>query len=92
MSEEQTTEKVKKFQRRTSRRSTAAEAARHNKLIEETSGGMTNNLFTMRDQVFRACCKRAGVHPSKRQASKFRRCEGAAYAQLKNITPLDMKH
>ncbi len=40
---------------------------------------MTHGDFA-RDATFRAACKAAGVEPTKRQAAKFRRGEGRAYA------------
>jgi hypothetical protein len=35
----------------------------------------------LEDRVFRDCCEVAGVKPSRRQASKWRRKFGAAYTQ-----------
>lgn len=43
---------------------------------------VTNDDFRRHDQAFRAACTKAGVEPTKRQASKFRRQEGRAYAAL----------
>jgi len=38
----------------------------------------SNRHFAANDGVFRAACARAQVEPTKRQASKWRRQEGAA--------------
>jgi hypothetical protein len=41
---------------------------------------VTNREFAMADGLFRAACARAGVEPTRRQASKFRRHVGRAWA------------
>jgi len=41
--------------------------------------------FARSDNTFYRCCVLAGVEPTKRQASKFRRGIGAAFEQLKNL-------
>ena len=40
---------------------------------------MTNSEFAKKDEFFIECCKRAGVEPGTRQASKFRNKQGLAY-------------
>jgi len=39
----------------------------------------TNRNFANTDEAFNACCADANVHPTVRQASKFRNGYGAAY-------------
>lgn len=38
-------------------------------------------------KMFEEACERGGVKPTKRQASKFRRGYGAAYANRHAVTP-----
>ena len=38
-----------------------------------------NKEFSNEDQAFRAACEKAGVEPTSRQASKWRRKFGAAW-------------
>lgn len=40
---------------------------------------MTNRKFASQHQQFLAACTKAGVKPTKRQASKFKRGFGSAY-------------
>lgn len=40
----------------------------------------TNADFAKKNGRFRAACEEAGVEPTQRQASKYRRGKGAAYA------------
>lgn len=49
---------------------------------EKKSDYRTNQKFT-EDGNFRKFCEAAGVNPSKRQASKFRRGAGAAYRAMR---------
>lgn len=44
---------------------------------------MTHAEFAKKDAVFIAACERAGIKPTRRQAMKFRRGLGAAYAKRK---------
>jgi len=48
------------------------------KKVEVEKKRVTNKQFT-EDDYFRACCVRAHVDPTARQASKFRRKQGSAY-------------
>lgn len=41
---------------------------------------MTNRTFAEKNKHFQECCVKAGVEATMRQASKFRRSKGAAYA------------
>ena len=41
---------------------------------------LTNRQFSKQDKAFQDACKAAGIEPTHRQASKFRRGIGAAYA------------
>ncbi len=41
---------------------------------------MTNGQFAKTNEVFRASCKLLGIKPTSRQASKFRRYMGSAWA------------
>lgn len=43
--------------------------------------GGTNAHFSTHDPRFLAACERAGVKPTRRQASKFRAKRGRAYAE-----------
>lgn len=43
---------------------------------------MTNKEFTGKDETFKNTCKAAGLKVTTRQASKFRRGMGRAYAYL----------
>lgn len=57
----------------------------------------THAKFVSGDQTFIACCAKAGIPPTKRQASAFRHGHGAAFAQLKNLksentTPAAVPH
>lgn len=45
---------------------------------------VTNKKFT-EDEFFKACCKKAGVDPTIRQASKFRMEKGSAYKVRKQV-------
>ena len=45
---------------------------------------MNNKQFSERDQTFRTCCELAGILPTRRQASKWFRKTGAAYAAFTN--------
>ena len=40
---------------------------------------VTNKQFAQTDQKFIEACKHAGIPPTKRQASKWRRKQGLAY-------------
>ena len=40
---------------------------------------VSNRQFAEQDNGFRAKCERAGVEPTKRQASRFRNKKGAAF-------------
>lgn len=42
---------------------------------------MTNREFAAKDDTFRSCCSEAGVEPSVRQASKYRRGRGKAVSK-----------
>ena len=44
---------------------------------------VTNASFATTDQAFRAACKKAGVEPTTRQASKWRNKSGAAWKARK---------
>jgi len=44
--------------------------------------GVTNREFAKDDVSFNTCCERAGLEPTKRQASKWRRGKGKAYSFL----------
>ncbi len=68
------------------RRSTSEEVAIHNQ-----RNPALNVNFGNRSKTFRVCCLKADVPPSKRQAAKFKKGIGAAFAELRNITPDDMK-
>jgi len=54
------------------------------KKVKVMDKSITNKQFTT-DDYFRACCKRANVDPTTRQASKFRRKMGSAYRFRKSI-------
>jgi hypothetical protein len=41
----------------------------------------SNAQYAQTSEMFRAACDEAGVQPTKRQASKFRRGIGAAYTR-----------
>lgn len=43
--------------------------------------GKSNLQFSKEDQNFRNACEKAGVEPTMRQASKYRRKTGKAYNQ-----------
>ena len=43
------------------------------------TGAVPNKVFAATDQGFRAKCDAAGVQPTARQASKYRRGIGSAY-------------
>lgn len=47
--------------------------------------GPTNAEFARNNLVFRAACKEAGIEPSKRQASKFRREQGIAHQTRRKL-------
>jgi len=40
---------------------------------------MTNKEFFVKDQAFIAACEKAGINPTKRQASKWRNHKGLAW-------------
>lgn len=42
-------------------------------------GYVTNSEFAETDQSFKSACEKAGLPPTKRQASKWRRKFGTAY-------------
>ena len=63
------------------RRSTADEARAHN----ATRGSVELASKFVNDRTFVACCTKANVKPTKRQAQKFRHGQGAAFAQLSNM-------
>jgi hypothetical protein len=44
-------------------------------------GGVPNKVFAAKDSAFRDACEKAGVQPTARQASKYRRGIGSAYAK-----------
>jgi hypothetical protein len=46
----------------------------------------SNRDFAASDPQFRAACERAGVSPTRRQASRWRRKRGSAWA-LRNEAP-----
>lgn len=39
---------------------------------------VTNGEFSKQDKLFRTCCELAGIEPTKRQVSKYRRGFGKA--------------
>ena len=41
---------------------------------------MTNRKFAEENRHFKECCEKAGITPTMRQASKFRRGLGDAFA------------
>ena len=45
--------------------------------------GESNSNFSKNNEHFRSACEKAGVEPTMRQASKFRRKEGKAYKEGK---------
>lgn len=47
---------------------------------EPNDYGTYHKEFANEDGVFRAACERAGVQPTKRQASKWRNGRGAAFS------------
>lgn len=49
-----------------------------------------NSGFALTNQQFRAACEKAGVEPTRRQASKYRRKTGKAYAA--HVQPSDQPH
>lgn len=49
---------------------------------------MTNQEFALSDKTFQEACKRAGLPPTRRQASKFRLKDGKAW-QFRNDVALD---
>ena len=71
---------MRKFPRR-ARRSTAEETAIENSVLTEVE---IASQF-VKNKTFVACCLRAGVHPSKRQARKFRQARGTAFEALKTL-------
>jgi len=46
----------------------------------------TNAHFAQNDEVFNRCCNEVGIPSTKRQAGKFRRNRGLAFAYLKKET------
>ena len=62
------------------RRSTAHEAAARNE-----GEKLINAAVALGDKTFNVCCLKAGVAPTKRQASKFKAGRGAAYAVLSKL-------
>lgn len=40
---------------------------------------ITNVKFSKMDETFKVSCERAGIEPTRRQASKFRNKKGLAY-------------
>lgn len=40
---------------------------------------MTNAIFARNDLKFYSACRKAGINPTSRQASKYRRGKGAAF-------------
>lgn len=70
------------------RRSTAQEAADDN---SKKGPKDTAAVFASCDKTFRVCCLKAGIKPTKRQASKFRANRGAAYQQLASLTKEDFE-
>ena len=46
---------------------------------------MTNKEFAKTDPKFRAACERAGIEPTARQASKYRRGFGLAFQFSKSF-------
>lgn len=53
----------------------AAKAARE---VSNYGRGQTNREFASTSQAFQDACVLAGVNPTKRQASKYRRGQGSA--------------
>jgi hypothetical protein len=53
-------------------------------MAERIGGDVFNREFAKTDTVFLAACEKAGVKPTPRQASKFRRKMGKAYNVGKN--------
>lgn len=45
--------------------------------------GMTHDEFMKTNDLFKKSCEKAGIKPTKRQASKFRRGLGLAFAHYK---------
>jgi hypothetical protein len=48
------------------------------------AGKMTDVILV--DSLFLYCCGKAGVEPTRRQASKFRKGEGAAWEQVNKLS------
>jgi len=55
-------------------------------MTSSTKRVQTNREFAKTDTEFQRKCELAKVNPTKRQASKFRRGEGAAYRTLKSLS------
>ena len=68
-----------KKKKRKSRRNISAEIAVQN---ESATQAQTAAAFTA-NSTFVLCCEKAGVPPTKRQASKFRKGTGVAYQQIR---------
>lgn len=46
----------------------------------QVKNGIPNSVFAKTDESFQKKCENAGVQPTRRQASKYRRKFGSAYA------------
>jgi hypothetical protein len=68
------------------RRSTADEAKERNAKADLRQ---TAAMFASKDRTFRVACKKVGITPSKRQASKFRRGTGVAFKAVPKLTQDD---
>ena len=53
-------------------------------MAERTGGDVFNREFAKTDEQFKAACEKAGVQPTPRQASKYRRKMGRAYNARNN--------
>lgn len=54
--------------------------------MSESPHPVTNRQLAQADTFFRRCCAAAGVDPTRRQASKFRRRLGRAWAARMHVT------
>ena len=69
---------MKRNKKESERRTKMSKEKNKEKKVEVEDKRVTNKQFT-EDDYFRACCVRAHVDPTARQASKFRRKQGSAY-------------
>ena len=47
------------------------------------TGAVPNRVFALKDEGFKAACEKAGVQPTRRQASKYRLGKGSAFKAKK---------